>query len=115
MIYFDDLLVLADEAECLHLESVFQKESQWITMIIGSKQSYLGMQIIMNNDSMIIDMTYFVNKLLSDKNILNPTPAKKECFLINQESKLLPYLQKKQFHTDTTKLLYLPKCAYWIS
>jgi hypothetical protein len=59
------------------------KEFQWITVVDGRTQSYLGMSIEVQDHAVIVDMKYYIDQLLTQ---LPPdlkqydTPAIKECF-----------------------------------
>jgi hypothetical protein len=64
VIYVDDILVFASEAETERLKDAFIKKFRWITMEVGSAHSYLGMQIVLEDGCVKIDMRNFIDKLL---------------------------------------------------
>jgi hypothetical protein len=64
LIYVDDILALADEAELMRIEEFFKKEFTWITMNVGNVLSYLGMQIMLEQGVVTIDMSYYLKKVL---------------------------------------------------
>jgi hypothetical protein len=72
LIYIDDILVLADEAELKQVESFFKKEFTWIMMNVGNVLSYLGMQIMLEQGVVTIDMSYYLEKVLKGYNNLPP-------------------------------------------
>jgi hypothetical protein len=113
LIYVDDLLLLADELEIKRMETIFLREFTWITLKMGNSHSYLGMQIMLEKGAVIIDMTYYVEKLLEgfDNLRIRATPGGKQTFHINEEAALLPEAERKHFHTVVARCLYLSKRA----
>ncbi len=79
----DDILLFADEEEIVRVKTFMMKEFQWITVVSGRIQSYLGMSVEVQDHAVIMDMKYYINQLLLQ---LTPalmqcnTPAIKECF-----------------------------------
>ena len=115
LIYVDDILLLMDKIEAERVRQAFVQEFQWITMEFGSVQSYLGMQLIlMKDNSAIIDMTHFVDKLLltcGEQLTEYACPATKNLFFVDEKAEKLSEVERKRFHTMTAKLLYLTKRA----
>jgi len=115
VIYVDDILVLADEAEIERLNQAFVKEYQWITMEISSIHSYLGMQIQFHQGYAMINMSHFVDKLLQtcgeDDLTEFKCPATKKLFAVDEKATKLTEAERKAFHTNVAKLLYLTKRA----
>ncbi len=119
MIYVDDLLLLTDKAEATRLEKELTAEFRWLTMTTGDTQSYLGMQITLQNHAVHIDMSFFIKATLDafktqmKNNNLKycAAPGNKNYFTINHQSILLGDEQRKFFHMTTAKLLYLAKRA----
>jgi hypothetical protein len=113
MIYVDDILVLANEAELKRIEEFFKKEFTWITMNVGNVLSYLGMQIMLEQGLVTIDMSYYLEKVLEgyDNLPLCSTPGKKNFFEVDDKAELLSEAQRKMFHTVVARLLYLSKRA----
>lgn len=119
MIYVDDLLLLTDKTEADRLEKELITEFNSITMLKGETQSYLGMQITLQNHQAVIDMSYFVQATIEafqkqmDITTIkhHPTPGNKTYFAIDHHSQQLSDKHKKIFHTTTAKLLYLAKRA----
>ena len=115
LIYVDDILVLADKKETERLRQAFIAEYQWITMDFGSVHSYLGMQIRFYEDHAIIDMTNFVEQLLDkcgEENLVEyQCPATKQLFNVDEKAPTLAEQDRKLFHTNVAKLLYLTKRA----
>ncbi len=44
------------------MESFFKKEFMWITMNVGNVLSYLGMQIMLEQGVVTIDMSYYLKR-----------------------------------------------------
>jgi hypothetical protein len=84
-------------------------------VICEKVQSYLGMNIEVQDHAIIVDMHYYIEQLLSEvssKLTSYKTPAAKECFQIaTTNSPLLDNDAKKKFHTMVAKLLNLAKRA----
>ncbi len=87
LIYIDDILLFADPAEIKCMEQVFIREFKWITMHVGNQQSYLGMQIDLNDGNATIDMTSCLEKLLLEYGDVMPrmVPGKTGVFLVTEE------------------------------
>jgi len=115
ILYVDDILLFANIEETKRVKTFMMKEFQWITVICEKVQSYLGMNIEVQDHAIIVDMHYYIEQLLSEvssKLTSYKTPAAKECFQIaTTNSPLLDNDAKKKFHTMVAKLLYLAKRA----
>jgi hypothetical protein len=111
ILYVDDILLFADIGEIESIKAFMMKEFQWITVICEKVQSYLGMNIEVQDHAVIVDMYYYIEQLLSEvpsKVTSYKTPAAKECFqAVATNSPLLDIDAKKKFHTIVAKLLYL--------
>jgi hypothetical protein len=112
LVYVDDILALVDDGEAekirKHLEKCFGK----ILFEKGKELSYLGMQIHIKESGITIDMTYYAKKILEDEDVqVMRSPATKNMFIVDGNSRLLGEESRKQFHTKTAKLLYLAKRA----
>jgi hypothetical protein len=110
LIYVDDILIIAEEAEFERLRAAFTKNFQWITMEVNDSLSYLGMRIALGKGYVELDMIFYIDKALQNyKDIVEqPTPGTRELFEIGQ-SALLDDDARKQFHTTVARLLYLSK------
>jgi hypothetical protein len=64
LIYVNDNLVLADEAKNKRIEKFFKEKFMWIMMHIGNVLSYLGMQIMLEEGLVTIDVSYYLKKVL---------------------------------------------------
>jgi hypothetical protein len=113
VIYVDDILIIAEQEEIERLEKEFTKEVLWITIVVSNKQSYLGMQIKVGDGKMFLDMRYYLEKVLPEHDHLQVLvgPGSKEGFAVDLSSPVLEEEQKKNFHTNVAKLLYLSKRA----
>jgi hypothetical protein len=112
MLYVDDILILDNLEEIDRIASFMTKEFQWITISKENKQSYLGMNICVEEHKVTVDMIFFVEELLHKFELkFQPTPAVKECYTISEKRDFLTQEQRKKFQTITAKLLYLAKKA----
>jgi hypothetical protein len=114
LIYVDNLLLLMDHREAKRMEMVLTREFKWIVMSIGSVQSYLGMQITLEEKQVTVDMIYFLEQVLQPYTSLKSylTPGTTMFFAVDNNIALLPTKDRKQFHTTTAKLLYLAKRSH---
>jgi hypothetical protein len=112
LIYVDDILIIAEEAEFERLRAAFTKQFRWITMEVNDSLSYLGMQIALGKGYVELDTIFYIDKALQNyKDIVEqPAPGTKELFEIGQ-SALLDDDARKQFHMTVARLLYLSKRA----
>jgi len=97
------------------VKSFMMKEFQWITVVCDRFQSYLGINVEVQDHAVVVDMIYYINQLLSEVDmplISYKTPAVKECFHATKESPSLDGAGKKKFHTIITKFLHLAKRAW---
>ncbi len=60
LVYVNDIIILANDAEIDRLEQIFLEEFTWITIERNNKLSYLGMIVALEEGTATIDMTYFV-------------------------------------------------------
>jgi hypothetical protein len=109
-VYVDDILVCADEQEVEFLKQEFVKRYKWITIEVGNKHSYLGMQVTVKPRCVEINMQFYIEKILADFGKLSTfkTPAMKDLFVV-QEKDYLDENQRKLFHMMVARLLYLSK------
>jgi hypothetical protein len=112
ILYVNDILLFADSVEIARVKTFMERGFKWITVIQEKTQSYLRMNVELQDHKIIVDMEYFTQQLLSlFTNIKQyPTPAVKECFKL-RESPKLDVTGQKTFHTIVAKLLYLAKRA----
>ena len=103
VIYVDDILVLAPEQEIDRLQQAIIKQFRWITMEIGSAHSYLGMQLILEDCCVRVDMRNFIEKMLlssGEEDVKEwACPAGKDLFKVNAKSKYFEEKMRRQFHT----------------
>jgi hypothetical protein len=91
LIYADDILIFADEAELKRIESFFMEEFRWITMNVGNILSYSGMQILLEQRVVTIDMSYDFEEALKGYGNLSQCsmPGKKTLFTVDEKAELL--------------------------
>jgi len=111
IVYVDDILKLATADKIKRLEEAFTEEFRWITLEIGTSHSYLGMQLNFGSGFVTIDMTFYVDKVLSEHQDVTSTmiPAHKVLFRVDKASELLKSGEARKFHTTVARLLYLSK------
>lgn len=84
-------------------------------MEVADAHSYLGMQLILKEGSVQVNMQYFIEKLLlscgEEELQESATPAGKDLFMVDRKSPVLAEKMRRLFHTNVAKLLYLTKRA----
>jgi hypothetical protein len=79
---------------------------------VGSKLSYLGMQIDTKDEGTMVDMNFYVKKLLEEASVKGQSsPGNHNSFIVEEHVQGLEESEKKYFHLMTAKLLYLAKRA----
>jgi hypothetical protein len=114
MIYVDDLLLFASRAVVDLVLQKLKKEFQWLTVERGVvTMSYLGMQLVFGNDKIIIDMVFYLEKVLEGVKGLTQQslPGTRNIFQVDKDVELFNAEETSYFHTVTAKLLYLAKRA----
>jgi hypothetical protein len=108
LVYVDDILALVDQDEAKKLRKFFDKRFGKVQFELGKKHSYLGMQICIAEEGIIVDMTFYAKKILECEDVQEMrSPATKLMFIVKENSRLLSEEDRKQFHAKTAKLLYL--------
>lgn len=110
--HVDDLLVTSKSQKHIdELMNVLRGKFAAITVNTGSKHSYLSMNIEVNRKGIHVDMRAYIDKCLEEKDVSvrYTSPAGEDLFTIDENSKLLDDVGKKQFHSDVARLLYLGK------
>jgi hypothetical protein len=113
IVYVDDILMIVTEEEVTRLHGLFVEEFRWITMEVGRKQSYLGMQISFRSGEVRVDMKSYIEKILitfGKELVQYQNPGRKDLFMVEEEDNLSSD-EVKTFHTAVAKLLYLAKRA----
>jgi hypothetical protein len=112
LLYVDDILALVDAAEAKHLRKHLEKRFGTVQFEILKKLSYLGMQLDIKEDGAIVDMTFYVEKLLEGLTLnMMSSPGNHNSFIVDDNAKLLNEEDRKFFHSSTAKLLCLAKRA----
>ena len=82
-------------------------------MEVADAHSYLGIQLIMKEGSVQVNMQYFIEKLLQfcgEEELQEcVNPAGKDFFTVDKKSPVLGEKMRRLFHTHVAKLLYLKK------
>ena len=110
LIYVDDILVIADRAEIERLQKRFTDEFTWITIDIGEKHCYLGMQICFEDGYMTVDMVHNIERMLESVANLEESsvPANKKIFVVDEQSQLLPEAERKRFTLSLLNFCFFP-------
>jgi len=112
LLYVDDILANVDSEEAEKLRKSLIKRFGTVQFEIGGRLSYLGMQLEMKETGTVIDMTFYVKQLLEDVDVpVRASPGTKLTFMIAENAKALTEVDRKVFHTQVAKLLFLSKRA----
>jgi hypothetical protein len=114
LVYVDDIHIVADTEVIERLEREFVSVFKWITMSVRPSHSNMGMQISVRNETVTLDMCYYLGKILEccdTPKATAVTPGGTDTFLVDGASRLLAEAGKKWFHMLVAKLLYLSKWA----
>ena len=94
------------------MRDAFVQQFRWITMEVTDAHSYLGMQLILKEGSLQVNMQYFIEKLLlpcGEEQLQEcVTPA---IFTVDEKSLASVEKMRRLFHTNVAKLLSLTKRA----
>jgi len=112
LLYVDDILAQVDEKEAEHLRKHLMRKFGEVQFEVGSKLSYLGMQIDVRDEGTIVDMSFYVKKLLEGTLVKGQSsPGNHNSFIVDEYVQRLEESERKYFHSTTAKLLYLAKRA----
>ena len=110
--HVDDLLITSVRGEMVDkLEVLLKSKFQAITINKSDKHSYLAMNMLVDTEGIHLDMIAYIEKCLEGKKIGRSTfsPATDDLFEVPEDGLLLSEMEKKMFHSDVAKLLYLAK------
>jgi hypothetical protein len=112
LLYVDDILAQVDEKEAVNLREHLMRKFGEVQFKVGSKLSYLGMQIDIRDEGTIVDMSFYVKKLLEGASVKGQSsPGNHDSFIVDEHAQRFEESKKKYFHSTTAKLLYLAKRA----
>jgi hypothetical protein len=114
LIYVDDLLVFATRAVVDLILQTLKRRFTWLTVEREEMSfSYLGMQLILSEEKIVIDMQYYLQQILDNVSNLvrKAIPGGRETFQVTTDSADLDKENSEWYHTITAKLLYLGKRA----
>jgi hypothetical protein len=89
LIYVDDLLVFATRAVVKLILQTLKSRFTWLTVEREEMNfSYLGMQLILSKQSIVIDMLYYLQQILDNVSNLvqKAIPGGRETFQVSAES-----------------------------
>jgi hypothetical protein len=80
---------------------------------VGNSHSYIGMQVTVANEEVVLDMRFYLHSILEGFDNLRvvATPGGKPGFAVDPRAKALDKEDKKLFHMMVAKPLYLSKRA----
>jgi hypothetical protein len=112
LLYVDDILANVDSEEAERLRQHLIKRFGTVQFEIGGRLSYLGMQLEMKETGTVIDITFYVKQLLEGVDVpVRASPGTKFTFIIAENAMVLAEVDRKVFHTQVAKLLFLSKRA----
>jgi hypothetical protein len=114
LIYVDDLLLFATKRVVNMVLQKLKDKFQWLTVERGIiTMSFLSMQLVFGQEYIIIDMVFYLEKILDGIKGLNrqSLPGTRNVFQVDKDAVLLTSEEAGFFHTITAKLLYLAKRA----
>jgi len=93
------------------IEAMLQYNFTAITINKGTKHSYLAMNMEVGDDGIRLDMIAYIKKCLEGRDIGRKanSPATDDLFEVPEDGVPLNEDDKKRFHSDVAKLLYLAK------
>lgn len=110
--HVDDLLITCRSDSAIdtliaELEGVFSG----VSATRGAKHSYLGMQFVVKGESIDLDMSGYLDKILIDSPSLRrkPTPADPKLIADDENSPLLDTRGQQLFHSEVAKVLFIAK------
>lgn len=110
--HVDDLLITCKDTNMVDsLEQMLKENFSAITVNRGNKHSYLAMNMEVSDEGIRLDMTAYIKKILEGRTVRKGvhSPATDELFNVIEDGVLLGEEEKKRFHSDVAKLLYLAK------
>lgn len=114
-VYVDDLLI-AGRSKVLvdDLVKFLEMEFKTITLNVGVRQAYLGMNFCIDYASgrVEVSMEKYIDDVIAMSEGLQgsaKTPATSDLFVVDETSALVSEKEKKKFHSMVAKLLYLAK------
>ena len=110
--HVDDLLITCKDSCAIDaLEKTLKENFKSITVNRGTQHSYLAMNMVVGEDGISLDMSAYIRKLLDGRKVKQGvnSPATDDLFEVPEDGVPLSDEDKKVFHTDVAKLLYLAK------
>ena len=111
LIYVDDLLIFAMQAEMNGIRIKLTKALKSITVEVGMSLSYLGMKIEWSNEGFTLGMNHYIEQLVKDwpTVLFHAATGTKDTFKIDLESPMLCEKDRKLFHMTVARILYIAK------
>jgi hypothetical protein len=110
--HVDDLLITCLKQDVIDsMEKMLKENFTAITINKGKSHSYLAMNMEVTRDGIHLDMIAYIKKCLEGRSVGRKanSPATDTLFEVPEDGVLLGDEEKKAFHSDVAKLLYLAK------
>ena len=107
VIYVDDLMFTGPEEEANEACDLVEAEFGDCKRRSGSKLSFLGMDFLIDNGSVLINID--LSKIIESTNCLADTPAPNHLFSVASGAESLTEANAEKFHSTVAKLLYVAK------
>ena len=109
-LYVDDLWIMSKNKESQDfIIKQLTNKLYGITVNYGNDQNYLGMNFLINPNSIKITMNGYINNILESNNITTSvkTPTNADAFKINEKLEILNEHEQEEIRSTVYKLLYL--------
>jgi hypothetical protein len=108
LLYVNDILAQVDEKEAEHLREHLRKCFGEVQFEIGSKLSYLGMQVEIWDEGTEVDMNFYVKKLLEGATVKGQSlPGYHNSFVVDDNAQKLRESEKKLFSLHDSEVTVL--------
>ena len=109
--HVDDLLITAASEKMID-DVIKELEGKFVGVgtVRGDTHTYLGMNFAIKADSIELDMSSYLNKLVAEREgRAKTTPAKTDLMSDDESSELLCEKDQKLFHSEVAKILFVVK------
>jgi len=98
LLYVDDILAQVGEKEAERLRKHLMRNFGEVQFEVGSKLSYLGMQIDIKDEGTVVDMNFYVKKLLEAASVKGQSsPGNHNSFIVNEYAQGMEESENKIF------------------
>jgi hypothetical protein len=116
LLYIDDILAIVDKTEAEWLRATLVAHFGTVQFEIGSRLSYLGIEIDIRDIGTVIDMPFYVRQVVADTETrfvvtVYESPGVRSSYVVEDDGEKLPEDRRAWFHSVVAKLLYVAKRA----